>query len=155
MKFTAKHGLVLAALLTTTFAFTSSVTAKNQYRLAAVVQYKLEPDRNDGTRAVACTFCHVNSTGAAPWNPFGLNLRETFRKESSVQPADVRIKAALYKVLAKKLDSDGDAYNDALEIYAGTLPGNALSTPKRELAELEAAFTAAGGYAQFKAPETK
>jgi hypothetical protein len=155
MRFTAKHGLTLAALLTASFAFTSSVTAKNQYRLAAVAQYRLEPDREDGTRAVACTFCHINSTGAAPWNPFGLNLRETFRAESGVQPADVRIKAALYKVLLKKLDSDGDLYNDALEIYAGTLPGNALSTPKRAAAELEAAFTAAGGYAQFKAPETK
>ena len=155
MTFTAKHALVLVTLLTATFAFTSSVTAKNQYRLAAVAQYRLEPDREDGTRAVACTFCHINSTGAAPWNPFGLNLRETFRKESSAQPADVRIKAALYKVLVKKLDSDGDRYNDALEIYAGTLPGNALSTPKRELDELEKAFTAAGGYAQFKAPETR
>ncbi len=152
MKFTPKHGLVLAALLTATLTFTSSVTAKNQYRLTAVVQYKLEPDREDGTRAVACTYCHINSTGAAPWNPFGLNLRESFRKESSAQAADVRIKAALYKVLLRKLDSDGDEYSDALEVYAGTLPGNALSTPKREVAELEKAFTAAGGYAQFKAP---
>ena len=104
---------------------------------------------------MACTFCHINSTGAAPWNPFGLNLRETFRQESTVQPAEIRIKAALYKVLLKKLDSDGDGYNDALEIYVGTLPGNALSTPKREVGELEVAFTAAGGYAQFKAPEMK
>ena len=153
MRFTAKHGLVLAALLAATF--TTAVTAKNSYRLTAVGQYKLEPDREDGTRAVACTFCHINSTGAAPWNPFGLNLRETFRKESTVQPADVRIKAALYKVLLKKLDSDGDGYSDALEIYAGTLPGNALSTPKREVDELERAFTNAGGYAQFKAAELK
>ena len=153
MIFTPKLGLVLAALLAA--SLTTAVTAKNQYRLAAVAQYKLAPDREDGTRAVACTYCHINSTGAAPWNPFGLNVRETFRKESTSQPAATRIRAALYKVLLRKLDSDGDLYNDALEIYAGTLPGNALSAPKRELDELEAAFTAAGGYAQYKAPDTK
>jgi hypothetical protein len=129
--------------------------AKNTYRLAAVAQYKLEPDREDGTRVVACTYCHINSTGAAPWNPFGLNLRETFRRESTSLPSDQRIKNALYKVLVKKLDSDSDGYPDALEVYAGTLPGNSLSSPTRDVDELEKAFTDSGGYAQFKAPESK
>ena len=127
--------------------------AKNQYRLAAIAQFKLEPDREDGTRAVACTFCHINSTGASPWNPFGLNLRETFRKETNqIASSDTRIKEALFKVLAKKLDSDGDGYFDALEVYAGTLPGNKVNTPTRSVKDLEAAFTASGGFAQFKAP---
>ncbi len=142
---------VVAGLVALGFA--SSGVAKNQYRLAAVAQFKLEPDREDGTRAVACTYCHINSTGASPWNPFGMNLRETFRKETSpVAPSDTRIKDALYKVLAKKLDSDNDGYIDALEVYAGTLPGNKVNTPTRELKSLEAAFLASGGFAQFKAP---
>jgi hypothetical protein len=150
MRFTMKHGLLLAGLIALVFAGAS--TAKNQYRLAAIAQYKLEADREDGTRAVACTYCHINSTGAAPWNAFGKNLRDSFRKESVIMPADQRIKEALYKVLLRKLDSDDDGYIDALEVYAGTLPGNALSTPKRDVEELEQAFLASGGYAQFKAP---
>jgi hypothetical protein len=126
--------------------------AKNQYRLAAIAQFKLEPDRDDGTRAVSCTFCHINSTGAQPWNPFGLNLRDTFRKETSpIASSDSRIKEALFKVLTKRLDSDNDGYFDALEVYAGTLPGNKTSTPTRDLNALENAFVASGGFAQFKA----
>jgi hypothetical protein len=150
MRFTMKHGLLFALLVPLVFVGASQ--AKNQYRLAAIVQYKLEGDREDGTRAVACTYCHINSTGAAPWNAFGKNLRDSFRKESVLMTADMRIKEALYKVLLRKLDSDDDGYTDALEIYAGTLPGNALSVPKREVQELETAFLASGGYAQFKAP---
>ncbi len=133
--------------------FASSGVAKNQYRLAAIAQFKLEPDREDGTRAVACTYCHINSTGASPWNPFGKNLRDTFREDTNrTASADARIKDALFKVLLKKLDSDGDGYTDALEVYAGTLPGNKLNTPTRKVEDLEGAFVASGGYAQFKAP---
>jgi hypothetical protein len=133
--------------------FASSGIAKNQYRLAAIAQFKLDPDREDGTRAVACTYCHINSTGASPWNPFGKNLRDTFRNETNRSgSSDARIKEALYGVLLKKLDSDGDEYIDALEVYAGTLPGNKSSTPTRSEKDLEAAFVASGGYAQFKAP---
>jgi hypothetical protein len=150
MKFSAKHGLALAVLLS--IGFTGVVGAKNSYRLIAIAQYKLEPDRDDGTRAVACTYCHVNSTGAAPWNPFGLALRDTFRRESPALGSDQRIREALYKVLLRKADSDGDGYLDAWEVYAGTLPGNAQSTPKVDAEELEKRFTDAGGFAQFKAP---
>jgi hypothetical protein len=127
--------------------------AKNQYRLAAIVQYKLESDREDGTRAVGCTYCHINSTGASPWNPFGANLRDAFRKETKTSDStDKRIKEALFEVLRKRLDSDGDGYFDALEVYAGTLPGNKLNLPSRDAAELEKNFVASGGFAQFKAP---
>jgi hypothetical protein len=132
----------------------SSTNAKNSYRLIAVVQYKLDPDKADGTRVTLCNYCHVNSTGAAPWNPFGLNLRDTFRKDTDLsESTEDRLKDALYKVLFKKLDSDGDKYIDALEVYAGTLPGNKTSTPKRELEELEDAFTKSGGFAQFKSTD--
>lgn len=143
--------VAVAGLLACGFA--NLGVAKNQYRLAAVVQYKLEPDREDGTKGVACTFCHVNSTGASPWNPFGTNLRNTFRNETDkITSSDSRIKEALYKVLAKKLDSDGDGYYDAIEIYAGTLPGNKVNSPTRSVKDLEAAFVKSGGIDQFKAP---
>jgi hypothetical protein len=150
MKFSTKTALLVAALAG--IAFAGAVNAKNSYRLQAIAQYKLEPDRDDGTRVVGCTYCHVNSTGAAPWNPFGFNVRNAFRKESSSLPSDQRIKEALFKVLLQKLDSDDDGYFDALEVYAGTLPGNKLSVPKRDADDLEKAFTDAGGFAQFKAP---
>ncbi len=141
-----------AAATIAAFGIASTSTAKNSYRLQAIVQFKLDPDRDDGTRVVGCTYCHINSTGAAPWNPFGLNLRNTFRNETKKSdPSDVRIKEALFEVLKKKLDSDDDGYFDALEVYAGTLPGNKVSTPTRDEKELEAAFTASGGFAQFKA----
>ena len=149
LRFTVKQALILSTLAV--LVFTGAGGAKNQYHLAAVAQYRLEPDRDDGTRTVSCTFCPLNSTGASPWNPFGLNLRDTFRKESASLSDAERIKDALYKVLVKKLDSDDDGYGDALEIYAGTLPGNSVSTPKRDIGELGKAFVASGGYAQFKA----
>jgi hypothetical protein len=151
MKFSTKTALLVVALAG--IAFAGAVNAKNSYRLQAITQYKLEPDRDDGTRVVGCTYCHINSTGAAPWNPFGLNVRNTFRKESSALPGDQRIKEALFKVLLLKLDSDDDGYMDALEVYAGTLPGNKLSVPKRAADDLEKAFTDAGGFAQFKSPD--
>jgi hypothetical protein len=151
MKFSTKTGLLVAAVMV--IAATGAVNAKNSYRLQAIAQYKLESDREDGTRVVGCTYCHINSTGAAPWNPFGLNVRTAFRKESSANTGDQRIKEALYKVLVQKLDSDDDGYLDALEVYAGTLPGNKLSVPKRDADDLEKEFTNAGGYAQFKAPQ--
>jgi hypothetical protein len=133
--------------------FASAGVAKNQYRLAAITQLKLEPDRDDGTRAVGCTYCHINSTGASPWNPFGANLRDTFRKETKTSDSnDTRIKQALFETLRKRLDSDGDGYFDALEVYANTLPGNRLNVPTRDVDELEKLFVASGGFAQFRAP---
>ncbi len=146
----------LAAAAMSVFAVggLSITNAKNSYRLLAIVQYKLEPDKADGTRVTGCTYCHVNNTGAAPWNPFGLQVRDTFRKDTSLDDStEDRLKEALYKILIKKLDSDGDKYIDALEVYAGTLPGNKNSTPKRDLEDLEDAFTKSGGFAQFKASE--
>ncbi|MFN3266767.1 MAG: thrombospondin type 3 repeat-containing protein [Deinococcales bacterium] len=144
--------IAAAASLCAVF-FASSGVAKNQYRLAAIAQYKLESDREDGTRAVACTYCHINSTGASPWNPFGVNLRDVFRNKTRLRDSsDKRIKDALFEVLKSRLDSDGDGYFDALEVYAGTLPGNKLSVPNRNVVELEKAFMASGGFAQFKAP---
>jgi hypothetical protein len=136
--------------------FASAGVAKNQYRLAAIAQLKLEPDRVDGTRAVGCIYCHVNSTGNTPFNSFGGNLREVFRQKSKpTDTSEIKMKSfkeALFEVLSKRLDSDGDGYFDALEVYANTLPGNRVSVPTRDADDLEKAFVASGGFAQFRAP---
>jgi hypothetical protein len=130
--------------------------AKNTYRLAAITQYKLSPDTDDGTRLTLCTYCHVNNSGNKPWNPFGINLQSTFRNETDTGLSNtVRIKDALYKVLAKKLDSDNDGYYDALEVFAKTFPGNDSSKPSTEAAKLEAQFKDAGGFAQYKVEASK
>jgi hypothetical protein len=127
--------------------------AKNTYRLAAITQFKLSPDTEDGTRLVLCTYCHVNNSGNKPWNSFGINLQSTFRNETDTSLSNtIRIKDALFKVLVKKLDSDNDGYYDALEVFAKTLPGNDASKPTLEPAKLEAQFKDAGGFAQYKAP---
>jgi hypothetical protein len=140
-------------VLTLTGLVFGVVQAKNTYRLAAIGQYKLSPDTDDGTRLVQCTYCHVNTSGNKPWNPFGINLQSTFKNETDTNLSNtVRIKDALYKVLVKKLDSDNDGYYDALEVFSKTLPGNDASKPSLEVAKIEAQFKDAGGFAQFKAP---
>ena len=130
--------------------------AKNTYRLAAIAQFKLPADTDDGTRLILCTYCHVNNSGNKPWNSFGINLQATFRNETDTSLSNtLRIKDALYKVLAKKIDADNDGYYDALEVFAKTLPGNDASKPSLEALKLEMQFKDAGGFAQFKADAAK
>ena len=151
MKLTTTR-VLLVLCLTLTGLVLGAVQAKNTYRLAAIAQFKLSPDTDDGTRLILCTYCHVNNSGNKPWNPFGINLQTTFRNETDTSLSNtLRIKDALYKVLAKKLDSDNDGYYDALEVFAKTLPGNDASKPTTEFAKLEAQFKDAGGFAQYKA----
>jgi hypothetical protein len=152
MKISLTRAFMLVALTITGLIFSAGL-AKNTYRLAAIAQFKLSPDTDDGTRLVQCTYCHVNSSGNKPWNPFGINLQSTFRNETDSSLSNtLRIKDALYKVLVKKLDSDNDGYYDALEVFSKTLPGNDASKPSLEVAKLEAQFKDVGGFAQYKAP---
>jgi hypothetical protein len=152
MKLSVTRAFMLVALTITGLIFSAGL-AKNTYRLAAIAQFKLSPDTDDGTRLVQCTYCHVNSSGNKPWNPFGVNLQSTFRNETDSSLSNtLRIKDALYKVLVKRLDSDNDGYYDALEVFSKTLPGNDASKPSLEASKLEAQFKDAGGFAQYKAP---
>jgi hypothetical protein len=152
MKLSLTRAFVMVALTITGLIFSAGF-AKNTYRLAAIAQLKLSPDTAEGTRLVQCTYCHVNNSGNKPWNPFGINLQSTFRNETDSSLSNtVRIKDAMFKVLAKKLDSDNDGYFDALEVFAKTLPGNEASKPDLEPAKLEVQFKDSGGFAQYKAP---
>jgi hypothetical protein len=115
--------------------------AFNSYRLQAIKQLKLEPDKADGTMVVGCVLCHTSPEGGAPWNTFGQRLQDKL---------DGDFAKTLLTVLSELRDSDGDGYNDALEIFAKTLPGDAKSVPSQKPEELQAAFEKGGGLEQFK-----
>ncbi len=122
------------------------------YRLQAITQLHYdagEPLWQYSGKVMACTFCHVNKNGGAPWNPFGQALQKGFQSDLKAKFGDV-----LYGVLAAHHDADGDGYPDAAEVFAHTLPGDPSSKPAQPLAELEAEFAAAGGVAQY-APKGK
>jgi hypothetical protein len=125
---------ILALSTAPTLAFPS-------YRLQAIKQFKLEPDKADGTMVVGCVLCHVNVEGGDPWNAFGQRVQAKL---------DGDFAKTLLTVLSELRDSDGDGYNDALEIFAKTLPGDAKSVPSQKPEELQAAFEKGGGLEQFK-----
>ncbi|GHF59337.1 hypothetical protein HNQ07_003885 [Deinococcus metalli] len=132
-------------------------SAMPRYRLQAIPQ--LHYDRGNALweldrRVMACTFCHVNDSGGAPWNPFGQALQAAFRQDAAAG-GKARFPDVLYAVLRSGDDADGDGYPDALEVYARTLPGDPHSVPDRPLPELRAAFDAAGGAAQYAPPTPK
>jgi hypothetical protein len=115
--------------------FTSPGSAFDAYRLAAAQQFHLEPKR------VTCQFCHVNPDGGDPWNTFGQLVQAKLTGNINV---------ALFEALNANRDSDGDGYRDALEVFAGTLPGNKDSAPLVRLEVLSAAFEKAGGVNQYR-----
>ncbi|GAO74815.1 thrombospondin type 3 repeat-containing protein [Meiothermus ruber] len=95
------------------------VQARGPYRLQAIAQFNLVADSGD-VRTVTCQYCHVGPNGGAPWNAFGNQVRANFKGS---------IGEALYEALKAMKDSDGDGYIDVLEVFAGTLPGDASSKP--------------------------
>ena len=136
----------LLALLTL-----GTVSAMPPFRLTAIQQFgyaKLDPLWQYSGKVMACTFCHVNKKGGAPWNVFGQALQHGFAADPKSDFSQV-----LYTVLAANGDADGDGYPDAIEVFARTLPGDAASHPDTPLPELQQAFDAAGGVAQY-APKT-
>lgn len=118
--------------------------ARPPYREQAIRQFHIEGP-TWSKKTMACTYCHVNAGGGAPWNLFGQGVRASLG-ESSFKTIDV----ALYDVLAAGQDADGDGYPDAVEVYARTLPGDPESHPTEALADLEQKFGAAGGVEQYR-----
>lgn len=108
--------------------------ARPGYRTAVVAQYSLVP-------TTACTYCHVNAGGGPSWNAFGNELKANFKGN---------IGEALFETLKAMKDSDGDGYADALEAFAGTLPGDKDSKPNVTPESLMANFTKAGGVDIYK-----
>lgn len=118
----------------------SLAIARPPYRTQAIAQFHLVPDQGS-TRVIGCQYCHVGASGGAPWNAFGNLVRANFREG---------IQMALYQALKAGQDSDGDGYTDALEVFAGTLPGDANSRPLVEAAYLKTNFEKAGGVDLYK-----
>ncbi|PYE48944.1 hypothetical protein [Deinococcus yavapaiensis] len=123
--------------------------ARPVYRSQAINQLHVEGSKLS-TKTMACTYCHVNPSGGAPWNSFGEALKKGFRENPKAKFDEV-----LYLVLTQSEDSDEDGYPDVLEVFAKTLPGDANSKPTRSLAELREAFEAAGGVKQYESERMK
>jgi hypothetical protein len=86
--------------------------------------------------------CHMNARGGAPWNPFGLAVGK-FRAKR------LPIDKAVFEALKLEADVDKDGFTDALEVFAGTMPGDAISRPVETLEVLKSKFDAAGGVTQY------
>jgi hypothetical protein len=114
----------------TALQWNSDSNAFPAYRQQIAKQYHLVEKR------VTCQYCHVNAGGGAPWNAFGQELK-TLNKGN--------IAKALYDVLEDDTDADKDGYKDALEVFAGTLPGDKNSLPLVNVQTLETNFESAGG----------
>ena len=105
------------------------------YRAMAVKQLHLVDKR------VMCTYCHVNATGGDPWNPFGQEVQDALTEN---------FPQTLYEVLKAKNDADQDGYFDALEVFAGSLPGDKKTMPLVDAQTLETYFEKAGGFDLYK-----
>lgn len=92
-----------------------------------------------------CAYCHSSRERVETLNPFGKALNELWKGEARENPGE-----ALYLVLKAKRDADGDGYADALEVVAGTLPGDKSIKPTATEAQLEAKLKQRGGVDSFK-----
>jgi hypothetical protein len=132
--------LVVTCTITGVFAVRPAL-AFPTYRLEAIKLLKLEPDKPDGTRVVGCTFCHVNPEGGAPWNPFGIRVQAALTGD---------IRQAIFVVLSEMRDSDVDGYEDALEVFAKTMPGDPKSVPQDKRDMIKERFDKSGGLEQYR-----
>ena len=130
----------------------SAAYAMPRFRLQAIVQFHYDKDYplwEYDKRAMACTYCHVNVTGGAPWNAFGEALRAQFVADAAAGQNN-KFPQVLYDLLKAGQDSDGDGYSDALEVFAKTLPADPSSKPDKPVAQLQKEFYEAGGVEQYK-----
>lgn len=132
-----KVGLLVLILAVALIPF---VQARGPYRLQVITQFNLVADRGD-VRTVTCQYRHVSANGGAPWNAFGNEVRANFKGS---------IGDALYEALKAMKDSDGDGYADVLEVFAGTLPGDASSKPLVTPQFLMQSLEKAGGVDIYK-----
>lgn len=131
--------------------------AMPKFRLAAIQQFHYDtgnPLWEYDKRVMACTYCHVEPTGGAPWNSFGQSLQAQFAADAA-QGKNNKFPQVLYDLLRAEKDADADGYPDALEVFAHTLPGDASSKPEQPLDELQKEFDAAGGVEQYAPPKPK
>ena len=116
----------------------SIVSARSGFDPVMYKQLKLEDRPGTALEKSSCQLCHMNARGGAPWNPFGLAIGK-FRAKR------LPIDKAVFEALKLEADVDQDGFTDALEVFAGTMPGDANSKPTETLEVLQSKFDAAGG----------
>ena len=119
-------------------------SARPAYRLQAIAQLGLTPDEN-GKATITCQFCHEGPRGGKPWNVFGETVRANF-----FGAAEKNIAQALYLTMKERKDSDGDGYDDVLEVLGNGRPGNPNIKPRTPKDTLEAQLKIMGGVDYFK-----
>ena len=120
----------------------SLVSARSGFDPVMYKQLKLEDRVGTVLEKSSCQLCHMNARGGAPWNPFGLAIGK-FRAKR------LPIDKAVYEALKLEMDVDKDGFTDALEVFAGTMPGDANSKPLETLEVLKSKFDVAGGVTQY------
>ena len=114
------------------------VSARSSFDPVMYKQLKLEDRVGTVLEKSSCQLCHMNARGGAPWNPFGLAIGK-FRAKR------LPIDKAVFEALKLEVDVDKDGFTDALEVFAGTMPGDVNSKPVESLEVLKSKFDTAGG----------
>jgi hypothetical protein len=120
----------------------SVVSARSSFDPVMYKQLKLEDQVGTALEKSSCQLCHMNARGGAPWNPFGLAIGK-FRAKR------LPIDKAVFEALKLEADVDQDGFSDALEVFAGTMPGDANSKPGETPEALKLKFDSAGDVTQY------
>ncbi|RIH83692.1 hypothetical protein Mlute_02122 [Meiothermus luteus] len=99
------------------------------------VRYHLEP------KQATCALCHLGAVHGGNFNPFGQDYQaaaqriltgmEGTERKSIFQLSPAQVRQALAEATRDGLDSDGDGYDNDLELLFGFHPGDAASRPTR------------------------
>jgi hypothetical protein len=134
--------LVLLSVISSLVFGLNLVSARSSFDPVMYKQLKFEDRVGSVLEKSSCQLCHMNARGGAPWNPFGLAVGK-FRAKR------LPIDKAVFEALKLEADVDKDGFTDALEVFAGTMPGDAISRPVETLEVLKSKFDAAGGVTQY------
>jgi hypothetical protein len=134
--------LVVFIVISSLIVGLNLVSARSGFDPVMYKQLKLEDRVGTALEKSSCQLCHMKARGGAPWNPFGLAVGK-FRAKR------LPIDQAVFEALKLEADVDQDGFGDALEVFAGTMPGDANSKPLETLEVLKAKFEAAGGVTQY------
>ena len=117
--------------------------ARGGFETVAYKVLKLEDIKDSALAKSGCQLCHVNARGGPPWNAFGLAVGKFRAKKLPVDQA-------IFERLKLLEDADQDGYSDVLEVFVGTLPGDANSKPSEAPEATQAKLEAAGGVERYK-----
>jgi hypothetical protein len=134
--------LIVISSLISGLGVSTNVSARSSFDPVMYKQLKLEDRVGTALEKSSCQLCHMNARGGAPWNPFGLAIGKFRAKRLPVDKA-------VFEALKFEVDVDKDGFTDALEVFAGTMPGDANSKPLEALEVLKSKFDAAGGVTQY------